>query len=73
MPDYRIYAHVFMSESMLTGSLVAIVTPMLPDGALDFARLKSLIDWHIAVAPTVSSLWAPRVNRQQLILTSMLR
>ena len=32
---------------MLTGSLVAIVTPMLPDGALDFARLKSLIDWHI--------------------------
>jgi 4-hydroxy-tetrahydrodipicolinate synthase len=33
---------------MLTGSLVAIVTPMLPDGALDFARLKSLINWHVA-------------------------
>jgi len=33
---------------MLTGSLVAIVTPMLPDGALDFPRLKRLIDWHIA-------------------------
>ncbi len=33
---------------MLTGSLVAIVTPMLPDGALDYARLKSLIDWHVA-------------------------
>jgi len=33
---------------MLTGSLVAIVTPMLEDGALDFARFKSLIDWHIA-------------------------
>ena len=33
---------------MLTGSLVAIVTPMSPDGALDFARLKSLIDWHVA-------------------------
>lgn len=33
---------------MLTGSLVAIVTPMLPDGALDFPRLKSLIDWHVA-------------------------
>ncbi len=32
---------------MLTGSLVAIVTPMLPDGALDFPRLKSLIDWHV--------------------------
>jgi len=33
---------------MLTGSLVAIVTPMLEDGSLDFARFKSLIDWHIA-------------------------
>lgn len=28
--------------------MVAIVTPMLPDGALDFPRLKSLIDWHVA-------------------------
>jgi 4-hydroxy-tetrahydrodipicolinate synthase len=33
---------------MITGSLVAIVTPMLEDGKLDFARFKSLIDWHIA-------------------------
>lgn len=33
---------------MLTGSLVAIVTPMLADGALDFPRLKQLIDWHVA-------------------------
>jgi 4-hydroxy-tetrahydrodipicolinate synthase len=32
---------------MLSGSLVAIVTPMLADGALDFPRLKSLIDWHV--------------------------
>jgi 4-hydroxy-tetrahydrodipicolinate synthase len=33
---------------MITGSLVAIVTPMLEDGRLDIARFKSLIDWHIA-------------------------
>ncbi len=32
---------------MLTGSLVAIVTPMLEDGSLDLVRFKSLIDWHI--------------------------
>jgi 4-hydroxy-tetrahydrodipicolinate synthase len=32
----------------LSGSLVAIVTPMLADGALDLPRLKSLIEWHIA-------------------------
>jgi len=33
---------------MLKGSLVAIVTPMLPDGALDIPRLRTLIDFHIA-------------------------
>ena len=33
---------------MITGSLVAIVTPMLEDGRLDIPRFKSLIDWHIA-------------------------
>ena len=33
---------------MLQGSLVAVATPMLPDGALDLARLRALIDWHIA-------------------------
>jgi 4-hydroxy-tetrahydrodipicolinate synthase len=33
---------------MISGSLVAIVTPMLEDGRLDIARFKSLIDWHVA-------------------------
>jgi 4-hydroxy-tetrahydrodipicolinate synthase len=33
---------------MLSGSLVAIVTPMLADGELDLPRLKALIDWHVA-------------------------
>jgi 4-hydroxy-tetrahydrodipicolinate synthase len=32
---------------MLTGSLVAIVTPMFEDGSLDFASLRKLVDWHI--------------------------
>ena len=31
---------------MLSGSLVAIVTPMLPGGALDFPALARLIDFH---------------------------
>lgn len=31
---------------MLTGSLVAIVTPMHDDGSLDLASLKKLIDFH---------------------------
>ena len=33
---------------MITGSLVAIVTPMLEDGRLDPERFRSLIDWHVA-------------------------
>lgn len=33
---------------MLTGSLVAIVTPMQADGALDLPCFKALLDWHIA-------------------------
>jgi 4-hydroxy-tetrahydrodipicolinate synthase len=33
---------------MLSGSLVAIVTPMTADGALDLPRLKALVDWHVA-------------------------
>ncbi|MDR1661812.1 MAG: 4-hydroxy-tetrahydrodipicolinate synthase [Azoarcus sp.] len=34
---------------MITGSIVAIVTPMnASDGSLDFSRLRALIDWHIA-------------------------
>ncbi len=33
---------------MLSGSIVAIVTPMAADGGLDLARLKALIDWHVA-------------------------
>ncbi|MFN7085265.1 MAG: 4-hydroxy-tetrahydrodipicolinate synthase [Burkholderiales bacterium] len=31
----------------LQGSLVAIVTPMLEDGGLDFDAFRKLIDWHI--------------------------
>jgi len=32
----------------ITGSIVALVTPMLPDGAVDYPALRKLIDWHIA-------------------------
>ncbi|MFJ7566681.1 4-hydroxy-tetrahydrodipicolinate synthase [Herminiimonas sp. NPDC097707] len=33
---------------MIQGSIVAIVTPMHADGALDLPGLRKLIDWHIA-------------------------
>ena len=32
---------------VLQGSLVALVTPMLPNGDVDYSCLENLIDWHI--------------------------
>ena len=32
----------------ITGSIVALVTPMLEDGSVDYPSLRKLIDWHIA-------------------------
>jgi 4-hydroxy-tetrahydrodipicolinate synthase len=37
-----------METRMLTGSLVALVTPMREDGAVDFPALARLVDWHVA-------------------------
>ncbi len=33
---------------MMTGSMVAIATPMHEDGSLDYPALRSLLDWHVA-------------------------
>ncbi|MBA3057405.1 MAG: 4-hydroxy-tetrahydrodipicolinate synthase [Gammaproteobacteria bacterium] len=35
------------STSQITGSIVALVTPMLDDGSVDYPTLRKLIDWHI--------------------------
>ena len=32
----------------LTGSIVALITPFLEDGSVDYPALRKLIDWHIA-------------------------
>ncbi|MBU0588670.1 MAG: 4-hydroxy-tetrahydrodipicolinate synthase [Gammaproteobacteria bacterium] len=36
------------TSSTLTGSIVALVTPMHKDGSVDYPALRKLIDWHIA-------------------------
>jgi len=36
------------SISQITGSIVALVTPMHEDGSVDYPTLRKLIDWHIA-------------------------
>ena len=33
--------------SPIRGSIVALITPMLDEGAVDYAALRRLIDWHI--------------------------
>ncbi len=37
-----------LSNRPITGSIVALVTPMLEDGSVDYPTLRKLIDWHIA-------------------------
>ena len=32
---------------LLTGSMVALITPMLEDGSVDFSGLQSLVEFHI--------------------------
>ena len=32
----------------IVGSIVALVTPLHDDGAVDYDGLRRLIDWHIA-------------------------
>jgi 4-hydroxy-tetrahydrodipicolinate synthase len=42
-------APVFPSgPSMLRGSIVALVTPMKPEGAVDWPALDALLQWHLA-------------------------
>lgn len=38
---------LFAELAMITGSLVAIVTPMHEDGSLDFDSLRNLVDFHV--------------------------
>ena len=37
-----------LSPVALQGSIVALITPMLEDGSVDYPALRKLIDWHIA-------------------------
>lgn len=36
------------STGPIRGSIVALITPMLPDGKVDYPALRKLIDWHIS-------------------------
>src|ERR1700712_3275117 len=36
------------STGPIRGSIVALITPMLDDGSVDYDALRRMIDWHIA-------------------------
>lgn len=38
---------LFADFCMIQGSLVALVTPMCPDGAVDWVALDRLVEWHV--------------------------
>ena len=46
----------------VSGSLVAIVTPMTEDGLLDLPAYEALIEWHIEQGPMPLSRWALAVS-----------
>ena len=33
---------------LITGSIVALATPLHEDGSVDYSTLRKLVDWHIA-------------------------
>ncbi|MBQ8753351.1 MAG: dihydrodipicolinate synthase family protein, partial [Clostridia bacterium] len=35
-------------QTVFTGTGVALVTPMLPDGKVNESKMRELIDWQIA-------------------------
>ena len=46
MPASRRKTSIFMTS--ITGSIVALATPMHEDGSVDYPTLRKLIDWHIS-------------------------
>ncbi len=34
-------------QALFTGAGVALVTPMLPDGSINYQKIEELVDWHI--------------------------
>ena len=56
--------------TMITGSIVAIVTPMHADGSLDLPGLRRLVDFHVqegtdAIVIVGTTGESPTVNLQE--------
>src|SRR5512133_1109519 len=54
----------------ITGSIVALATPMHEDGSVDYPSLRKLVDWHIAegtdcIGAVGTTGESPTVNLQE--------
>ena len=58
---------------MFAGSLVAIVTPMRPDGAVDFAAWARLLEFHVAQRHPAASSSAARTGESATLRDAELR
>ena len=54
----------------ITGSIVALTTPMHTDGSVDYPTLRKLIDWHIAEGTDCIGVVNLLENDQQTLLNS---
>ena len=63
----KLTSFLLLGAAMITGSIVALVTPMYADGRLDWDRLEQLVEWHInegtsAIAPVGTTGESATVN-----------
>ena len=63
---------LFANQAMITGSIVAIVTPMHEDGSLDLNTFRKLLDWDLCRKEPMPSWWsAPPANRRRSMSRSI--
>ena len=56
---------------MITGSIVAIVTPMHEDGSLDLNTFRKLLDWHVQEGTDAVVVVGTPANRRRSMSRSI--
>ena len=58
---------------MLSGSIVALVTPMTIDGKVDWRAMDDLLEWHIEMGTAGIVPVGQQENRQQSLWPNIAR
>ena len=59
-----VFLLIYKMMQALNGSLVALITPMLENGGIDFSSLGKLIDWHINEGTNLSLIHISEPTRR---------